>query len=129
MVGEYRPGSSNETAVSRELQLTVLSTARYFDLCNITSLKATSLCRIDVKYFLYSFLLYISGCLPRNVVIDIVEKYNDACNLGLDMNYARMVTFTPGNVDRSGNVLLKPYLTNLSGGRKRPGDDGTQTRY
>ncbi|WAR24416.1 hypothetical protein MAR_038085 [Mya arenaria] len=50
----------------------------------------------------------------RQDVIEIVEQYNNAFNLNLDMNRANMMAISPDVLDKSGNILLRPFLANLS---------------
>jgi len=46
--------------------------------------------------------------------MDIVDQYNQAFNLSLDMNRANMLAISPDVLDKSGNILLRPFLAHLS---------------
>merc|ERR1712150_161374 len=64
---------------------------------------------------LYNSDVTNKGCLPRKDVMDIVQQYNNAFNLNIDMTNANMAAISPDNLDKSGNILLRPFLAHLSG--------------
>lgn len=59
----------------------------------------------------------VIGSLPRKDVLDIVNQYNNAFNLNMDMTRANMLAISPDNLDKSGNIILKNYLASLSAER------------
>lgn len=61
--------------------------------------------------------LCFTGSLPRKDVLDIVDQYNKAFSLNIDMTRANMLAIAPENLDKSGNILLRPFLANLSADR------------
>ncbi|XP_052246648.1 uncharacterized protein LOC127855251 isoform X13 [Dreissena polymorpha] len=63
---------------------------------------------------LYNSDISNKGSLPRKDVLDIVEQYNNAFNLNLDISRASMLAISPDILDKSGNILLRPFLAHLS---------------
>ena len=70
---------------------------------------------MSIFIFICAFLsLLFSGCLPKREVLEIVRQYNSAFNLNLnDFRVNELMTDT-NNLDKSGNVLLQPFLAKLS---------------
>lgn len=66
---------------------------------------------------LYNSDITNKGSLPRKDVLDIVNQYNNAFNLNMDMTRANMLAISPDNLDKSGNIILKNYLASLSAER------------
>ena len=66
---------------------------------------------------MFVFFWWLVGCLPRKDVLDIVEQYTNAFNLNIDITRANMLAIAPENLDKSGNILLRPFLANLSADR------------
>ena len=46
--------------------------------------------------------------------MEIVKQYNSAFNLKLDDYRVNELMTDPNNLDKSGNVLLQPFLSKLS---------------
>ena len=57
------------------------------------------------------------GSLPRKDVMAIVNQYNNAFSLKLDIDRANMLSISPENLDKSGNIILRSFLANLSADR------------
>jgi hypothetical protein len=47
----------------------------------------------------------------------IVNQYNNAFNLKIDIDRANMLSISPENLDKSGNIILRSFLANLSADR------------
>ena len=64
---------------------------------------------------LYILSVYLfSGALPKREVLDIVRQYNSAFNLDLKDYRINELMTEPNNLDRSGYVILQPFLFKLS---------------
>ena len=74
----------------------------------------------NVSFYVFMLLpllflsMLFSGCLPKREVMEIVKQYNSAFNLKLDDYRVNELMTDPNNLDKSGNVLLQPFLSKLS---------------
>ncbi|XP_060605314.1 uncharacterized protein LOC132757872 isoform X6 [Ruditapes philippinarum] len=66
---------------------------------------------------LYDSDISNKGSLPRKDVMAIVNQYNNAFNLKIDIDRANMLSISPENLDKSGNIILRSFLANLSADR------------
>ena len=81
----------------------------------VTSLRYYHRCdTIKYNHITVYDLTCFAGSLPRKDVLDIVEQYNNAFNLNLDISRASMLAISPDILDKSGNILLRPFLAHLS---------------
>ncbi|XP_045158410.2 uncharacterized protein LOC123524347 isoform X23 [Mercenaria mercenaria] len=118
-------GRGDDTHRSREQQIMQLSTQLH-DLESKYEVTKEAMSSRDKPWLdrylklaqaLYDSDISYKGSLPRKDVMDIVNQYNNAFNLNLDMTRANMLSISPENLDKSGNIILRSFLANLSSDR------------
>ncbi|KAL4236245.1 hypothetical protein ACF0H5_004633 [Mactra antiquata] len=69
---------------------------------------------IQMAQALYNCDVSSKGSLPREDVLEIVKQCNYVFNLDLDLNRVEMMCISPENLDKSGNIILRTLLANLT---------------